>query len=432
MLLTGIGISTGRGINNMKICIIGAGSPYTPELIEELSAMKAELPVQEITLMDIDEKRLELMYNFCKRYIAYLGFDVKINATTSRRKAISGAAFINTQIRVGGNAARILDEKIPLSMGLVGQETTGAGGFAKALRTIPIMLDIAKDVTDLAPDAWIINYTNPTGLVAEAIEKHSTAKIAGLCAGGMFAQDWVARALKCCPQDVRYDFVGLNHMNFSYNITAKGQSISDDDFALAAAHVGSVDLELIQKLGALPSPYLQYYYHEKKKISEMSQKTRGEEIAEIELEIFKDFANPEISAKPESLKKRGGGGYSALAMLVMSAIYNHRDTWAVVNTANRGIFSFLPDDAVIEVPSIINASGIKPIAQSEPPKSVWGLVAGVKNYESLAVEAAITGCRDTALLALLAHPLVGDYEKAVPLLEKLLEAHKEYLPAFWS
>ena len=413
----------------MKICIIGAGSPYTPELIEKLAEMRESLPVSEVALMDIDKTRLDIMHGFCLRYAARLGFEVEISKTLDRKQAISGTTFVITQIRVGGNKARVLDERIPLSMGLIGQETTGAGGFAKALRTIPVMLDIAEDVQNLSPGAWIINYTNPTGLVAEAVMKYSKAKIAGLCAGGLFPQYWVADSLQVSPTDVRYDFAGLNHMNFAYNITVNGRALTKDEFAQAAERVGSVDKDLIVKLGALPSPYLQYYYHQAKKIKELTEapKTRGEEVIELEKELFRDFADSQVDSKPESLKKRGGGGYSDIACTVMDALYNNRDTWAVVNVANSGVFKELPDEAVIESPCIVNGAGIRPLAQASPPGAVWGLISAVKNYESLAVRAAVNKDRDTALLALLAHPLAGDFEKAELLLEKLLEANAEHL-----
>jgi len=416
----------------MKICIIGAGSPYTPELIERLATMTEELPVTEIAMMDLDEKRLEIMQNFCIRYAANLGFKVKITKTTDRKKAINGSSFVNTQIRVGGNAVRIIDERIPLSMGFVGQETTGAGGFSKALRTIPAMLAIANDVAKLSPDAWIINYTNPTGLVAEAIELHSKAKIAGLCSGGVMAAACTAEAIGCKPEDVRYEYAGLNHMNFSYNITVKGVPLTAEQFECVAEQFTEVDKDLILALNALPSGYLQYYFHTKKRIRKMKKRTRGEAVMLLEQDLYRDFADPAVNTKPESLKKRGGGGYANVAMNVMNALHNNKDSIAVVNTANRGVLSFLPDKAVIEVPCIVNASGITPLVQSTPPNAVWGLIAAVKNYESLTVEAAVSGCRTTALLALLAHPLTGDADEARILLDKILEAHKEYLPAFWN
>ena len=418
----------------MKICIIGAGSSYTPELIERFAAMRQVLPVREISMMDIDPVRLDIMHGFCERFAAYLGFDAAINKTADRKQAIGGSTFVVTQIRVGGNAARVGDERIPQSMGLIGQETTGAGGFICGLRTVPAMLEIAEDVAELAPNAWIINYTNPTGLVAEAVCRHTRAHIAGLCAGGLFARNWTSETLNVRPEDVYYDYAGLNHMNFSYNITVNGRLLTQDEFARVAGCVKSVDKSLIIKIGAIPSPYLQYYFHTDKIVRDQKEasKTRAEVVMELEKELFEDFADRSVTSKPESLKKRGGGGYSDVAAQVMGAIYNNRDTWAVVNVPNKGVFPFLPSDAVIETPCLVNAAGIVPVTQKQPPESVRGLISAVKNYETLTVEAAVSGSRDTALLALLAHPLTGDYDTARELLDRLLEANKQYLPNFFG
>lgn len=419
-------------MNGIKICIIGAGSPYTPELIERLAELRERLPVSEIALMDIDPRRLEIMYGFVQRYAKRLDYPVLVSRTTDRKVAIEGACFINTQIRVGGNEARVRDEKIPLARGLIGQETTGAGGFAKGLRTVPAMLDIARDVEALAPDAWIINYTNPTGMVTEAVTKYTSANIAGLCAGGMFGQDWVHQALGMPREAVRYDYLGLNHMSFTYNVTVNGRLLTPEEFRRVAACVGAVDQDLILKLGALPSPYLQHYYHTARRVAadQKAPQTRGEVVQALERELYRDFADPAWDTKPDSLKKRGGGGYSEIATKVMHAIYNNQDTWAVVNAPNRRAVSFLPEDAVVETACMVNAAGCKPLVVTDPPKAVWGLVAAVKNYEQLAVEAAVTGDFDTAVLTLMAHPLVRDYDIAEPLCRELIQANKEYLPQF--
>ncbi len=420
-------------MNPIKICIIGAGSPYTHELIEKLAEYRERIPVSEIALHDINEERLDIMQGFCERYAKFLDFTVKISANTHRSEALRGARFVNTQIRVGGNKARIQDERIPLSMGLIGQETTGAGGFAKALRTLPVMLDIAKDIEKYATGAWLVNYTNPTGLVAEAILKNSSTPIAGLCAGGLFPQNWVGDALNVPRADVRYDMAGLNHMNFAYNITVRGRPISAEEFEKAAEKVGSVDTALIKTIGALPSPYLQYYYHTRKKLNslQVAPFTRGEEVLAMEKELYAAFADEKVHNKPEVLKKRGGGGYADVAVGFMDAVYNNVDTWMVVNTTNRSTFSFLPEDAVIETPCMVNATGIRPLAAGNPPKAVAGLIAAVKAYEQLAVEAALTGNRETALAALVAHPLVQDGDVAKELLNRLLEANRQYLPLFF-
>ena len=417
----------------MKISIIGAGSPYTPEMIGKLAQEQNELPVDEICLMDIDQDRLDIMYDFCLRYGKHLGLNASITKTVDRKQALINADFVNTQIRVGGNKCRVLDEKIPLSHGLIGQETTGAGGFTKCLRTIPAMLEIARDVEIICPDAWIVNYANPTGLVTEAVFKYTTAKIAGLCAGGFHAQTCTASALNVPVESVRYDLIGLNHLNFAYNITVAGKSVTDDEFAIIAEASSGADKDLYIMLGAISIGYLSYYFHTASMVKKMSEapKTRGEQVMELEIDVFKDFADPGCNTRPESLNKRGGGGYSDCTVAVIKAIYLNRDTWTVANVPNRGAVKFLPDDTVIETPCLVNASGFHPLAQPSPPKAVWGLISAVKNYEQLAVEAAVTGSRETALLALIAHPLVGDYDIAQKLLPDLLEQNKIYLPQFF-
>ena len=417
----------------MKIAIIGAGSSYTPELVLKLSEMNEQLPVSEIALMDIDENRLSIMYGFCQRYAKSLNYSVNFTKTNDIRRVVENANFVVTQIRVGGNKARAVDEKISISHGQIGQETTGAGGFMKALRTIPAMVDIGNCVAEISPEAWIINYTNPTGIVAEGVYKATKAKIAGLCAGGIFPAHWVANALNVPAEQVRYDYAGLNHMNFAYNITVKGKTLTEEEMEKVMQHSGGKDAELFKKIGAVASPYLGYYFHTKKIFEGMSKSptTRGEDVLALEKEIFDGYADENNSKVPQALYRRGGGGYSDVAMGVMNAVYNNIDTFMVVNVPNCGVLPFLPNDAVIETACMVNASGSKSVTIAPPPKSVWGLIAAVKNYEQLAVEAALTGYRDTALLALLAHPLVGDYDVAKPLLDELLEANREYLPKFF-
>ena len=417
----------------MKITIIGAGSPYTPELIGKLAEEQQDMPVREICLMDIDERKLDIMHGYCCRFGKRSGLRAVITKTADRRRALDGADFVNPQIRVGGNRARINDEKIPLARKLIGQETTGAGGFAKGLRTIPVMLDIARDVLQLCPDAWIVNYTNPTGLVAEAVTKHTKAKIAGLCAGG-FNGRWVTtKALGVQPEQVRYDLFGLNHLSFAYNITVDGKPLTDEQFEKVAGAAGEPGKEIIMLLGAVPISYLQYYYHTDAKVKQLSEapQTRGEQVLAMEEELFAAFSDPKCDTRPAVLDKRGGGGYAEVAVSSIKAIHQNRDTWLPANIPNRGTVRFLPDDAVIETMCMVNAAGYHPLVSSPPPHAVRGLVCAVKNYEQLAAEAAVTGCRETALLALTAHPLVRDYDTAAALLPELLEANKEYLPQFF-
>ncbi|MCL2819551.1 MAG: 6-phospho-beta-glucosidase [Oscillospiraceae bacterium] len=418
----------------MKISIIGAGSSYTPELIEKLAEIKERLPVTKISLMDIDSKRLEAVSGFCKRYAKKLDLQVKLESTTDLDKAVSGSSFICPQIRVGGNICRINDEKIPLSMGLIGQETTGPGGFMKALRTIPAMMEIADSMKKNAPDAWMINYTNPTGIISQVLHDYTDIKCAALCSGGIRPAWIVSEVLGVNAKDVKYDIFGLNHLNYAYNITIKGRSLTKHELNKVASDVDTVSAELSVKLGVILSGYLQYYYHRNTVLKKLQKekKSRGEVVLEMEKEIFKDFNNPEFADKPPSLKKRGGGGYSTVATDVMTAIYNNNDTWHVVNVPNNGVFKFLPDNAVVETAVLINSSGIKPVTAEPPPKAVWGLISMVKNYEMLTAEAAVTGDYDTALMALTHHPLVGDYDVAKKLFDKMLEANKDYLPLFFK
>jgi 6-phospho-beta-glucosidase len=423
-------------MKKIKIAIIGAGSSYTPVLIEGLVNEKDKLPVDEIALTDINQERLGIMANFCRRFLKHLKHPIKITTTTARREAIAGASFVVVQIRVGGNAQRVFDEKIPLKYGIIGQETTGPGGMMKALRTIPVMLEIAKDVEQYNTEAWIINYTNPAGLVTEAVNNYTRANIAGLCSGGLFPKWYTSQALGVPAESIDYIYVGLNHLNFAFNITTHGRPLTDQEFdrvaEVAAGRV--IDPVLIKNLRLIPSPYLQYYFHTARTVKEAQAKerSRGEEVQMLEAEVFSAYADESCDTKPAALAKRGGGGYSEVALGMMKSIYNNEATIIIVNIPNRGVIKGLPDEAVVEIPGVVNAAGVFGLTQPDVPKTVWGLIAAVKNYEQLTVEAAVTGCRNTSLLALLAHPLVQDYAIARPMLEELLEANRRYLPQFFK
>lgn len=416
----------------MKITVIGAGSSYTPEVLEKIVELRDALPVQTLSLMDIDEEKVHVVGGFCRRYAANMNLPIQIETTTLLPEALAGADFVIVQIRVGGNAARINDEKIPLSFGLVGQETTGAGGFMKALRTVPVMMELARAVETYCPDAWIVNYTNPTGIITEAITKHTKAKIAGLCAGGMNPRHWTAKALQVDASGVRYDMVGLNHLCFGYNITVQGKPLTDEQFREVAKYRGEEDYALCVGQRTLPSPYLQYYYHTAGRVQKLSKQElcRAEQVMLVEKDIYRDYRDPACNTKPESLAKRGGGGYSDIAFAFIMAVYQDRDTWLVINVPNQNTYGWLPYDAVIETACVVNASGIRPIQASPAPKEVRGLVAAVKTYEQLTVEAALTGDMETAEMALLAHPLVKDWDIIKEMLPKLIEANRRYLPNF--
>lgn len=416
----------------MKFTILGAGSSYTPELLDEMIVRRESLPVDELVLYDIDEKRLEIMTGFCRRYSAKRGFEIQIRGTKDLDDALYGAAFVDTQIRVGGNRQRVKDEKIPLKYGLIGQETTGAGGMMKAFRTIPVMLDVAEHMVKDSPDGWIINYTNPAGLVTEAVTRYSSANIAGFCSGGIFPKMWAKQSMGIDYSRVQYDYVGLNHLNFISNITIDGRPVTEEEFDTLARTNDDVGADIQKLLGCLTSPYLQYYYKTGQRVEELRKKpqTRGEYVQELEKTVFAGYADPENADIPEALYKRGGGGYSEVAMNFVNAVYNNIDTEMVVNVPNRGAVSFLPDDGVVEINCLVNRRGMSPIHKSYVPDPCWGLIAEVKNYEMLAVEAAVEGSVTKMKQALLAHPLVREYSVIEKLVPELLEGSKEFLPQF--
>jgi 6-phospho-beta-glucosidase len=423
-------------MSNFTLSIIGAGSSYTPEIIERLAGMREALPVQKLVFMDIHPGRLATVAGFCRRFANQLGLPIQIETTTDLREAVAEAKFVITQVRVGGNMQRVSDEKIPLKYGIIGQETTGPGGMFKALRTIPVMLDIARAVERDNPDAWIINYANPTGINTEAVQRFTRTKIVGLCAGAFFPRDAVSSALGVPQGSVSYDYFGLNHLNFGYNLTTNGRPLSDTEFDRVAESIyggHAVQAGLIKNLRLLPSPYLQYFFHRRRLVAEAQQKehTRGEVVQMLESEIFAAYGDPAQVTKPEALSKRGGGGYSEIALEVVNAIHNNLGKVIIVNSANRGAVPFLPQDAALEMPCVLNTSGVHPLVVPDIPKSIWGLIAAVKNYEQLVVAAAVSGDRGMALQALLAHPLIGDYDVAQPLLDEMLEANRAFLPQFF-
>lgn len=420
-------------MDKLKLTIIGAGSSYTPEIIEGLSGGGFDLPITEIMLYDINEDRLRLMHDFCIRYSAGLKFKCDITASTQRSRALEASDYIITQIRVGGSKARINDEKIPLKYGFVGQETTGAGGFLKALRTVPAIIDIIKDIEKICPDARVLNYTNPTGIITEAVSNVSDISFYGLCAGGFFPREGIAKALGVDEASVHYDYFGLNHLNFAYNIKVDGRPLTEAEFDIWADKNGKFDPGFLKMLRLIPSPYLKLYYNSREYVEKYKEgRTRGETVAEIETELFDSLKDKTLSTKPAVLNKRGGGGYSKIALGVMDSMYNNTDKGFVINTQNKGTVGFLPDDAVIETMCLVNKSGVKPLKLTDIPYTIRGLVCAVKNYEQLAVKAAVSGEINTARLALIAHPLVMDYDQSVKMLDEMLLANKQYLPQFFK
>jgi 6-phospho-beta-glucosidase len=433
----------------LKLVIIGGGSSYTPELLDGLVQRREQLPVGEIVLVDIPagREKAEIILGLARRIFAHADYPARIRLTFNREEALAGADFVITQIRVGGLDARVLDEKIPLQYGLIGQETTGAGGFAKALRTIPVILEIAHEMERLCPTAWLINFTNPSGIVTEALHRHSTIRSVGLCnvPANMAAE--AAHALGLEPQDLYIEFVGLNHLSWIKEIWHQGRPVLKDLIAgtagagLAPSIVRNIPAleesqELVRSIGMIPSPYLQYFYREHKMLEEERESVasgkgvRGEQVKRIEEALFALYRDPNLCEKPEQLSQRGGALYSQVALSLITSLLSAEGAIHVVNTPNNGAFPELPREAVVETNCLVNAAGIRPLTSGSLPLAVRGLVQQVKSYEELTVQAAVTGSKDTALAALMANPLVHGYDNARNLLDHLLTAHRQYLPQF--
>jgi 6-phospho-beta-glucosidase len=414
----------------MKLVIVGGGSSYTPELVDGLLQHTETLPVSEICLTDINPSRMNILCGFSQRLVAKSGKPIRVTATSDLRKALDGADFVNGLIRVGGMDARILDEKIPLKYGLVGQETTGPGGMMKALRTIPPILEIAHAMETVCPDAWLINYSNPSGIIAEALGKHSRVNYVGLCSGPQGWTNQILRLMNVSPERANVDWVGLNHLGFAIRVWVDGKEVTEQAVEAAADHFG-VDPEWLRALGAIPASYLRYYYHSDRVVAENSQpghQTRGEVVKGIEAELLRQYADPGLNEKPELLKRRGGGGYSDVAIAAMEAIYHNRGDRQIVQVLNQGAVDGIPADASMELPCIVDRMGPHPIRMGALPLPIRGLVQAVKAYESLTVQAAVEGSRRVAMQALMAHPLVPSWDTAKPLLNDLLDANKPWLP----
>lgn len=423
-------------MKGLKVCVIGGGSTYTPELIEGFIVRTRELPVREIVLVDVDEERLGIVGGLAGRMLRAAGADIALSLTKDRREALVGADYVITQLRVGGMAARVLDEKIPIQFGVIGQETTGPGGFACALRTIPVLLEVALDVAEVAPEARLINFTNPSGIVTEALLKHTNVPVIGLCNIPIGFQTQIASQLGTSPDRVRLDYVGLNHLSWLRGVQADGEDVFPRVFAayLDRSRKGEFPFspELLETLGLIPSYYLRYYYHRDLVLEEQLRagKTRAQEVSEIEAELLKLYGDSELVTKPKLLERRGGAHYSTAAVGLISAMHNDTGEIHILNVRNDGAIPDLPWDCVVEIPAVVHRNGVHPLPTAPLPPSIRGLVQQVKAYEELTVEAAVEGDARTALQALLAHPLVPSFSAAQGLWAAIVEAHRAYLPQF--
>jgi len=420
----------------LKIAVIGGGSTYTPELVQGIADRTTSLPVDELVLYDIDPDRLAVVAGLAERILRRQGWPGRLVVSTDRTDTIDGAAFVLVQLRVGGQAARLTDETLPHRFGCIGQETTGPGGFAKALRTVPVVLDLAEEVgRRSAPDAWIVDFTNPVGIVSQALLDAGHRAI-GLCNVAIGFQRRLAARFGVTPDRVALEHVGLNHLTWIRAVQVDGVDrlpgmLADDAEVAGIAEDVDSPVELLRALGAIPSYYLHYYYATAEVLAEqLAGGTRAEDVMAIERELLEMYRDPTLDRKPALLEQRGGAFYSEAAAQLIASLHAGTGDVQVVDIRNDGAIPDLPDRAVVEIPARIDRDGAHPLPLAPLAPEMRGLVQAAKAYEELAVTAATTGDQRAALLALVANPLVPDFHAAEGLLEAILERNVGYLPRF--
>ena len=412
----------------MKIAVVGGGSTYTPELVDGFARL---FPAANLCLVDPAEDRLAVVGRFADRIFGEYGVPGRVTWTTDLDAGLADATIVIIQLRVGGQAARISDETFPLDCGCVGQETTGAGGLAKALRTVPVVLDVAERAARLAArDAWIVDFTNPVGIITRAL-LDAGHRAVGLCNVAIGFQRRFAAMLGVSPEQVVLDHVGLNHLTWERAAYVDGVDRLPELFSSSLADLAAgveMPAAILATLGSVPSYYLRYFYcHDQVVAESRTAGTRGEEVARIEAQLLRMYADPLLTTKPELLSKRGGAFYSEAAVGLISSLLSGDGAPHAVNVRNAGTLPFLPDEAVIEVTCDVDGRGATPRAAAPVGPLLSGLIAGVSAYESLAVEAALRGGRTRVYQALLAHPLVGQHDQAEALTDKLLAANGAFL-----
>ena len=433
-------------MNGIKLAVIGGGSSYTPELIEGLINRKAELPLAEIRLIDVPagREKVEIIAALAQRMLERAQLAVRVSVHFDRRAALEGADYVISQFRVGQLDARRLDERIPLKYGVLGQETTGPGGFFKALRTIPVILDICRDMAEVAPDAWLVNFTNPSGILADAIVNHSKVKTMGLCNNAINMHLGAARILQADPNDLFLKFMGLNHLVWA-QVYLKGDDVTPRVLeAMSATNPNTpanlaalpYDRDFLLTMGYMPCPYHRYYYMTPEMLqSEIeaaaTRGTRAEVVQQTEAELFQLYRDPDLSVKPPQLAKRGGAHYSDAAISLVSAIHNDKREIHTVNVRNGGALPDLPINAAIEVSAVISKEGASPLAIGHLPPQIRGLLQQVKAFEELTVMAAVSGDPNLAIQALVANPFVPSVRVAKEVWAEMSAAHARYLPHFF-
>ncbi len=419
----------------IKVAVIGGGSTYTPELVEGLANRRERLPIDELVLHDIDAERRDIVGGLAGRMLRRMEWNGRLTLTEDAGEAMDGAAFVLIQLRIGGQAARLLDETLPLRYGTIGQETTGAGGLAKALRTVPVVLELAELAERRAlPGAWIIDFTNPVGIVTQALVDAGHRAI-GLCNVAISLQRRLASFIDVDPDALALEHVGLNHLSWITGARTDGVDRLPELLAAHGPRIAddlSLPPDLVRRLAVVPSYYLRYYYAFDEVLAEQrGGHHRAEEVMELERRLLDMYADPALDTKPELLNDRGGAFYSEAAAQLLASLNDGAGDVQVVDVRNAGALPELGDDDVVEVPARIDREGAHPLAQGPMDPAMLALVRAVKAFERLAIRAALSGDPDDVRLALEAHPLVGPKIGDVrPLLGALLDANRPYLPRF--
>ena len=436
-------------MKGLKIVTIGGGSSYTPELVEGFIKRYKELPIKELWLVDIEDgkEKLEIVGNLARRMIKKAGLDIEVYLTLDRQNALKNADFVTTQFRVGQLDAREKDELIPLKYGVIGQETNGPGGMFKALRTIPVIFDIIEDCKKLCPNAWIISFTNPSGINAEAVFRHTGwKKFIGLCNGPVNMIKDIEKILKVKENDeLKVLIGGINHMIFALDIQLNNKNVNKEliqqmiDEGSQESLQNIVDIpwskEFLSSFGYLGIGYLRYYLQKQQMLEQCQKdarqnKCRAQVVKQVEKELFEKYKDKSLDVKPKELEQRGGAYYSDAACNLISSLYNNTGDIQVVDTLNQGAISNLPDDVVVEVSCKITSDGPIPIPVGELPLQIVGLVQQLKAFEILTTNVALSGNYNDALVAMSINPLVQSEITAKKILDEMLEAHKKYLPQF--
>lgn len=423
------------------IAVIGSGSTYTPEVVSGLIRYRDVLPVKSLRLMDIDDRKRTIVGGLCERILTEAGMPCEVVMTDNLDTALTGADFILTQIRVGKLPARILDETIPLRHGMIAQETTGMGGFFKALRTIPAMLEVAHKMERLCPDAFMINFTNPSGIITQAIRDHSTVKVFGLC--NVPINMFTELSAKLGTKDsFAGQYLGLNHLSWmtravvdGVDLTARMINDGVNGYNPSNIKASGFSPECIAAAGGVPCGYLEYFYNREKKLKEQmeAEKCRGQICMEIEEELLAQYSDPMLKTVPPGLEKRGGYQYSTAAVSLINAIANDLGEEHVVNVPNAGALSFMDDDDVVELVCRVGKDGAKPLPiEHFDNRHIIGMMRTVKTYERHTVSAAVAGDEQEAMRAMLIHPLMGDWAKSHACFAEMKQAHKAWMPRFFG